>query len=306
MDAPTTALAPVSPAAGPPGAVFGRLVRLGAQVVRVLGYRSRRLDTSVGQLNVWSADGAGPLPHLLLFHGFGASALHWVPLLQQLRPHVRGVTALDLPAHGLSDRPAALTPAILRDGVLEALDALHRLEPDRGPMVVIGNSLGGAAGLRYLNARPERVLGAVLFSPAGAPMDEDELATLRGVFRLDAHADAVRFVRLLHGKPVGLRAHVLAPMLRSTLSDPLLRGWLDRVSPEDFLAPDEVRAVQRPVRVVWGDRERILPARCKAFWREHLPAHSELDEPAGFGHSPFLDDRGWTARQITAFAARVG
>jgi pimeloyl-ACP methyl ester carboxylesterase len=273
------------------------LEAVGRRVLLAVGYRSRHVETSAGRVHVWTYDGSGPLPPLVLFHGFGSSAMHWMPLLQQLRPRTRGIVAIDLPGHGLSDRPPELTHDLLRAGVSEAMDAL-----DHEPAVVIGNSLGGAVGLRYVNARPERVLGAVLFSPAGAPMSAEDLAALREVFRMDQHADAVRFVRRLHGRPVGVRAHLLAPILRRTLADPVLKSWLDRVSEGDFLEPDELRAVPRPVRVIWGRQERILPAHALAFWREHLPATSEVLEPEGFGHSPFLDDRRWTADQVVSFA----
>jgi pimeloyl-ACP methyl ester carboxylesterase len=153
-----------------------------------------------------------------------------------------------------------------------------------------------------VSARADRVLGAVLFSPAGAPMSAEELATLREAFKMDGHADAVRFVRRLHGRPVGVRAHLLAPLLRRTLRDPVLRSWLDRVSEGDFLAPSELTEVSRPIRVIWGRQERILPPGAVGFWREHLPGHCEVIEPDGFGHSPFLDDRRWTADQVASFA----
>lgn len=48
------------------------------------------------------------------------------------------------------------------DVMTEALDALL---PE--PAIVCGNSLGGAVALHYALARPEKVLGLVLLSPAG-------------------------------------------------------------------------------------------------------------------------------------------
>ncbi|MEZ4239026.1 MAG: alpha/beta fold hydrolase [Myxococcota bacterium] len=273
---------------------------LGRRVLLAAGYRSRHVDSDVGRVHVWTAEGGGDLPPLVLFHGLGASAMHWAPMLQALRPRVSAVVAMDLPGHGLSDRVPELTLDGLRAGVDAAMDAVAH-----APAVVVGNSLGGAVAVRWVLSRPERVRGAVLFSPAGAPMSAEELAGVQEVFRIEGHADAVRFVRQLHGRPVGLRAHFLAPLLRRSLADPVLQAWLHRVSDADFLAPAELAGLPVPVRVVGGLQERILPLAGRDFWRAHLPAGSEVVEPDGFGHSPFLDDRAWTARQVLDFAARV-
>ncbi|MEQ1501211.1 MAG: alpha/beta fold hydrolase [Myxococcota bacterium] len=280
----------------------GPLLTAGSYGLRALGYRSVVVPTSVGRVHLWTATGGGSLPPLVLFHGFGSSAMHWMPMLQLLRRHVAGIVAIDLPGHGFSDplpggRAGTET---LRIGVVEALDAV-----DHPPSVVIGNSLGGAAGVRYVNARADRVRGAMLFSPAGAPMNDAELTAIRAVFRVDGHQDAVAFVRRLHGRPVGLRAHLIAPALRRSLADPVLRAWLADVTDDDFLRPDELAGLATPVRVVWGRQERILPDRARGFWRDHLPSHAELLEPEGFGHTPFLDDRRWTASEVLRFCAEV-
>lgn len=273
--------------------------QLGRQVLVALRYRSEHVSTSVGRVHVWSVEGGGALPGVLLFHGLASSGMHWMPLVAQLRPHVARVTALDLPGHGFSDRPDELTHEVLTTGVLEALDAV-----DLEPGLVVGNSLGGAAAVRFLAARPERARRALLFSPAGAPMSADELADLRDKFRVDRHMDAVSFVRRLSGREVGLRAHLLAPWLRRSLGDPLLRRWLASVTPDQFLTPEELRDLRVPVEVVWGRQERMLPDSAREFWRAHLPADA-LEEPDGFGHTPFLDDRRWTAARILASAERV-
>jgi pimeloyl-ACP methyl ester carboxylesterase len=269
-------------------------------LLRTLRYESVYVPTSVGRVHLWSARGTGPLPPLLLFHGLGASGLHWMPLLLQLRPKVRSLLAIDLPGHGFSDRPPSLSGQVLAAGISEALDQL-----DLEPALVVGNSLGGAAAVRYVNARPARALGAMLFSPAGAPMTAEELDAVRARFRVERHLDAVRFVRQLHGRPVGPRAHLMAPLFRRSLADPTLRRWLESVGPGDFLAPQEVRSLPVPVEVVWGLQERMLPARLREFWRENLPSSGALVEPEGVGHSPFLDDRRWAVARLLGFAERI-
>jgi pimeloyl-ACP methyl ester carboxylesterase len=271
------------------------------RVLDALGYKSRFVATSVGPVHAWTVRGAGTLPPVVLFHGLGASALHWLPLARELAAHVSAVWALDLPGHGFSVRPAELTSEVLQRGLFEAL-----AEVQEGPAVLVGNSLGGASAVRWALARPHVTLGLVLFSPAGAPLDDDALRSIRARFRVEGHAQAVTFVQELHGKPVHpVRAHLLAPFLRRSLQDPVVWRWLEQVADEDFLAPPDVRRLQGPVHVVFGRQERFFPPSAREFWREHLPPHAVLEEPDGMGHSPFLDDRPWASARIVAMARRA-
>ena len=264
---------------------LGRRVLAGA-----FGYRSRWVPTSVGRIHVLERPGAGALAPVILFHGFGSAALHQVPLVRRLREHVRSVVTIDLPAHGFSECAGALTHDVLRAAVTETMDQVH-LEP----AVIVGNSLGGVTALRYLQARPERALGAVLLSPAGAPMTAAELEDLRALFRVRTRAEARAFLDRLYARPSPWRAALFASTVVRTFSDPVLRGWLDTVAEGDFLRPEEVRSAPRPLRVVWGREEKILPASNLAFWRENLPPGSVLVEPEGLGHTPQLD----SPRRIT-------
>ena len=99
---------------------------------------------------------------LLLVHGLGGSASNWVELLPALVDQFR-VIAVDLPGHagsgrlprgaGISDFARAVA------GVLEAETA--------DPALVAGHSFGGQVALRLAHARPERVRGLLLLTPAG-------------------------------------------------------------------------------------------------------------------------------------------
>ena len=94
-------------------------------------------------------------------------------------------------------------------------------------------------------------------------------------------------------------------MLRRSLQDPLLWSWLDQVSDDDFLGPQDLAAIRQPLHVVFGRQERLFPDRSREFWRAHLPAGAVFEEPEGFGHSPYLDDRQWAVDRILALASRV-
>src|SRR5258706_108077 len=258
--------------------------RMTRAALRASGFKSRHVRTSVGSVHALMADGDGSGPPVAVLHGFSAHATQYGALLRRLRRVARRVVAPDLPGHGFSDTPrAGLTPETLGRGMVEALDHLV----DDGS-VLFGSSMGGLQAVRYALQRPAKLRGLVLASPAGAPMDDAEAHELRELLRVRTHDDALRFVdRLFHRSP-RIR-HVMAQGVRIQLGRPHLQGLLDAVKPHHFLRPAEVRALAPPTLVIFGAADRLLPRSARDFFRAHLPAHSRMDEPAEFGHVPFLD-----------------
>lgn len=86
-------------------------------------------------------------------------------ILEHFAPE-RRVFALDWPGFGASARPGPADFAYSAEHYTEILtDWLNALGIARA--VLVGNSVGGAAALRYAVAQPQRVAGLVLVSPAG-------------------------------------------------------------------------------------------------------------------------------------------
>lgn len=272
--------------------------RFQVQVLRALGATSGHLPTAVGRLHAIDIPGRGALPPLCLLHGLSSAGADYTPFIQRLRPHVRRILTLDLPGHGLSQSPpAGLDAAALRQGLLEGLDRL--LDE---PAVLFGNSLGGMAALRYAVARPHRVRGLFLSSPAGAPMDPADLRALVDSFAVRSHAEARAFLaRAFAGR------HALHPLMamgfQARTARPALQHLLATLRPEDLLAPDELSALPMPVLVSWGQEEAVLPRGHVAFWRAHLPPHAVLEEPARHGHAPFVTHTAELAARVVRFLA---
>jgi pimeloyl-ACP methyl ester carboxylesterase len=150
--------APSSPAGAAPILPWpGELVRLGAGDVFV-----RRGPV---------APGSEPA---LFVHGLGGSALNWTDLMGQLSepvaangaggevPALAG-EALDLPGFGFSPPPEDGDYSLdARVGaVISLLDSRRR-----GPVHLVGNSLGGAISTRVAARRPDLVRTLTLVSPA--------------------------------------------------------------------------------------------------------------------------------------------
>jgi pimeloyl-ACP methyl ester carboxylesterase len=191
-----------------------------------------------------------------------------------------------------------MRPGALLDAIFEALD--RTIDE---PVVLVGNSMGGYAAVRYARSRPERVRALVLCSPAGALVGdaEDALEEIRRVFRIRDHAAALEFLDRLLAKPPPLR-HLFALALRRRFGQRDLRDLIERISAEDALAPDEVAGLAVPALLLWGDRDRILPESQLEFWRAHLPPDTPIERPRGMGHSPYLDRPGALSRRILEFA----
>lgn len=135
-------------------------------------------------------------------------------------------------------------------------------------------------------------------------MTEAELDALRGLFRMSRHGEALAFIDRLLSRP-GWKRHALAWGLRRQLRRPEVEAVLRIAAAEHLLTPDELSRLEMPTLLYWGKDERILPARSLEFFRAHLPPHAVVEEPEGFGHSPFLDDPDVFARRLLAFGDEV-
>jgi pimeloyl-ACP methyl ester carboxylesterase len=271
--------------------------RAGRFALNRRGFVSRTVHTPLAALHAYEARGYGALPPITVLHGIGSGATAFGATLARIRPHVRRLVALDLPGHGFSAAPATiLTPEALFGGLHAALDQLVD-----EPMVLVGNSLGGALALRYAVEHPERVLALVLASPAGARVSDAEWRALVEAFRIESASQARRLLgRLYHRVPWYMPAVALG--FRDVMQRRAIRDLLETATVDDLPAPERLRALKMPVLLLWGRSERILPASSLAYFRRNLPPHALVEEPAGFGHCPHFDDPERLASRVIDFA----
>lgn len=120
--------------------------------------RSTTLDVD-GPINVADFGGSGQV--LLLVHGLGGSHLNWLSVAPQLAKRYR-VYALDLPGFGRSPLAGR------RSSIAANVDLLARLiaRLSDGPIVLIGNSMGGLLSIGVAAMHPNLVSGLVLVDPA--------------------------------------------------------------------------------------------------------------------------------------------
>lgn len=257
--------------------------------------------TKAGRIHVLEGEGGGDLPPIVVLHGFAAHAVCYGHLLKRFQPRVRRVLAPDLPGHGYSDAPRhGSSASAISDAVLETLDRV--LDE---PAILLGNSMGGLAALRYAQARPEKVAGLALVSPAGAPLPPDEFEAFISRFRLTSYSEALEFVDDVFARVPTLLRHPVAHELRKRFAHPDLKRLIGEISPELMLKPEDVNGLQTPVLFVWGREERILPRAHYRFWAQHLPQHAFIEEFADFGHIGFMEQPDALTRRVLEFAQHV-
>ena len=238
-------------------------------------------------------DDEGSGPALLCLHSIAHGAGDFAGLRARLRGRGLRVVCLDWPGHGRSaDDSAPASGARCASLLAGFVDALGLEE-----LVLLGNSIGGGAAIRFAAARPAAVRGLVLVDSAG--LDRVD-ALARGVTR----AMAAFFAAGARGARWFPRAFAL--YYSFVLPEPAARAQRERiVAASREMAPrlaeawrsfgepsaDLREAAARlacPVLVCWAKRDRVLQLRRSLPAIRRIP-HARLELFAG-GHAPFLED----------------
>ena len=134
---------------------------------------------AVGPSRIHACVYAGEGPALVLAAGAGQDSRTWSPILDQL--HALGsVVVFDRPGFGRSpDKVGPRTPTTIARELRQVLSLLDV----RGPVVLIGHSMGGIHALRYTDLFPEDVAGVVLLDTPPPGFERDRLQLLSDVER---------------------------------------------------------------------------------------------------------------------------
>jgi pimeloyl-ACP methyl ester carboxylesterase len=265
-------------------------------------------------LELTASHRAGTGTPLLLLHGVGAIWRAWSPVLPYLEPH-HDVIVPTLPGHGggppLGSEVAPSVQA-LADGIEEELDRLGLQK-----VHIAGNSLGGWLGIEL--ARRGRALSLVLFSPAGAWRSQRSIELRSTAIRLSvgalgryaSRADAIAANALLRwsllaaqvAHPDRVPPEALAAYIRAGGAAPVVAPLLRELPLRQVQPLPAVR--EYPVRLVWGDRDRVLPFDgFGAAMLERIPG-AELIRLRGVGHVPMSDDPAGVAELILEVTTAV-
>jgi pimeloyl-ACP methyl ester carboxylesterase len=208
----------------------------------------------------------GDGPDLVILHGLSGSWRWWSLLIDRLAEHNRlHLVALPRLGRMRAGGLASWLGRFLDSGGIQRAD-------------VVGHSLGGLVAAELAAHEPRLVRRLVLVAPAGIPCGRGVLGRSLPLYDVRAHlrtivADAVRAgpVSIVHG---------------------VVYVW-----ERDLRA--ELGAVQAPTLLVWGERDRLLPARIAEEWSRFLPHATLVRLPCG--HVPMWEAPDALARCMIDF-----
>jgi pimeloyl-ACP methyl ester carboxylesterase len=257
---------------------------------------------------------AGEGPPVVLLHGLGATNASMLPTLWDLARDHR-VIAPDLPGFGDSGKPIrAYHPAFYARWLSGFLSLLGI---DRAHL--IGNSMGGRVALEMGLLHPERVDRMVLLMPSPAFIRGREFVRVVRFLRPElalipfpvSHRQVVLGIRSMFGRPSRVPeawyAAAADEFLRVFRSPPGRIAFFSAARQIYLEEPhgengfwDRLPAMARPALFVWGERDRLVPARFARHVERALPdATSVVLEDCGHVPQYELPDR--THRMVREF-----
>jgi pimeloyl-ACP methyl ester carboxylesterase len=255
-----------------------------------------------------AVDARGSGEPIVLLHGLGASRRLWHRVAPLLASSGRRVLAPDLPGFGESPPAGA---GFEFPAVTEALAGALRHRTQE-PFDLLGHSLGGAVALEFAVAHPELVRRLVLAAPAGFTPRSWPVASVAG--RL---AEPALAARRIAGRPLSLSPSARRVLLWGAVAEPQhlalgdaqlvlsSSGAATRLGPAlSTVLRTDLRPLldrlERPVGLVWGERDRVVPIATLDAIRKLRPGVVAETIPAA-AHIPQLEQ----PQQFVAALQRV-
>jgi pimeloyl-ACP methyl ester carboxylesterase len=214
----------------------------------------------------------------VLLHGIGTNRTIWRHVTPSLAAD-RRILAPDLP--GLGNSAAADVEFEL--GAVAGALAGELAERATEPFDLVGNSLGGAIALLLAARHPEQVRRLVLVSPAGFEPRPLAISALLGLA-----GPAVIALRRRVGVQLAWNPTARRVLLWGNIADPqrlpgaVARSMLESSRGSAQIGPalasilqadlrDELAGLTRPLGVIWGEHDRIVPIRTLEVIRRLRP-----------------------------------
>jgi pimeloyl-ACP methyl ester carboxylesterase len=266
----------------------------------------------------------------LCVHGLGGSAHNWTDFAAVLRDRL-AIESIDLPGFGRSAPPPEdrYSIDVFANRVIAYLE-----QSGRGPVHLIGNSLGGATSILVASMRPDLVRTLTLISPAVLDfwlpvhfLRNDK----RVVFLLLPRVGEAAFRRLGERYPVDVRVRATIALcfhdpsrypkarMEEAVAEAEARQsneWTDTAFLRSIRAFARyqasggralwaaMRQITAPTAVLWGDDDRVIPARHAQRVARTIP-DARLRVFERMGHVAMMEDPVATARAVTALLEDV-
>ncbi len=281
------------------------------------------IDGPVHYVEFDSAAGGTPI---VLVHGLGGSHLNWVGVAPALAKRSR-VHALDLAGFGLTQSGDRRTTV---QANARLLDRFIR-EVAGSPVVLIGNSMGGMISLLEADSHPDSVAGLVLVDPSlpverqlpdvqvaaqfllyAVPFFGERYLAL-GKQRMTDRQLVERVVNLCYADPSRASGDILdaaTALAKQRRAMPAQEAAflqaarsLIRILTRPQRYQSLMRAVEVPVLLIHGDRDRLVPVTAARKAAADNPTWDSVILP-DIGHTPQLEAPDLVIQHVTAWLDR--
>jgi pyruvate dehydrogenase E2 component (dihydrolipoamide acetyltransferase) len=225
---------------------------------------------------------------VLFVHGFGGDLDNWLFNIDAVGEDLP-VIALDLPGHGQSTvRLPGASIAALADFVARFLDVI---DVDR--VHVVGHSMGGAIASQLALAHPQRVVSLSLIASAGLGGEINSGYT-EGFAKAASRRDLKPVLEQLFNDASLVSRQMIDDVLKYKRLDGVeallleLGGKLFAGGRQAEQPGLELESTGKPVLVVWGTDDRIVPAAHAA----NAPPGATVERFAGAGHMVQMEKAG--------------
>ncbi len=241
------------------------------------GLQKTSVETTLGRQVLWEG-GAGP--DLVFLHGAGDNAGTWAQIAPAFL-HDHRVLVLDLPGHGES----ALNNGSVRIGAeLQGLEEVLQKRA-KGPVILVGNSMGAFVGMLYAHQHPLNVVHLILVN-GGAVRHDFVGVTLTPTSREEAQA---LFAVMRDPDSPPTPGFVLDDFIRRTRTGPLGQLMANRKDFDShYFLDGRVSEVSVPVDLLWGASDRLVPLEYAERMQKELPA-ARLTRIGRCGHVPQVE-----------------
>jgi len=245
---------------------------------------------------------------LILVHGFSGQVWNWRAWMKEL-PNDFELIAMDLPGFGLTGpHPKRAYSTEMSIKFLD--DFLTKIGVDT--FHIAGNSMGGGIAWAYTLAHPERVKKLVLVDASGYPRDSKQTKTISG-FKILQY-------KFLHGLITKITPRsIIKQSLEGTYVDQKFANekevdlymdmirregnrqvLIDRTKTPRKNRSGEIKNIQHPTLIMWGDKDIIIPVSNAQKFHQDLP-NSELVIYPNVGHLPMDEVGAQSAKDVRQF-----
>jgi len=232
---------------------------------------------------------------VVLIHGFSVPYFIWDPTFDALVQAGFRVLRYDLYGRGFSDRPDTAYDQDLFDRQLQNLLAALGV---KGPVDLVGLSMGGAIAAVFSQRRPGNVRKLCLIDPAGLPWAQPIPARLlatpvlgewiMGLLGEKVLVNQFRAHFQRHRKYDEFARKFHAQMWYSGFKRALLSTFRSGVTTGAHEAFREIGRQRIPVLLMWGREDRLVPFELNERVRELIP-DLEFHAVESAAHTPHLE-----------------